>query len=117
MSLCRLMPSPVPPMPAERDLLVQRLVEPEVGDPAAAVLFGDGHAQEAALAGRGEHLARADAGALPLDEVRDDFLLGEGSKGFGEGDMVVVVVLAIHGVRSSNKGPERESGDRAPVRC
>ena len=52
------------------DLLVHRLVEPEVIDAAAAVLLGDGHAEEAALAGFGEHLARGDAVAFPAQVVR-----------------------------------------------
>ena len=59
MSLCRLMPETGAADAGAGDLLVEHLVEPEVVDATAAVLLGDGHAEEAACAGLGEHLARA----------------------------------------------------------
>ncbi len=127
MSLCRLSPSPVPLMPAARDLLVQDLVEPEVVDPAAAVLLRHGHAEEAAAAGLGEDLARADAGPLPVEEVRHDLLLGERAERLAEGEVVVVVVLAVHVRKFYQRSPDtvcpwqmkwsRSSADPGSTHC
>ena len=88
-----------------RDLLVQDLVEAEVRHPAAAVLLGHRHAEEAAASGLLEDLARRDARLLPVEVVGDQRLVGEGPERVGEGEMVVVVVLAIHAADSRPSRP------------
>ena len=76
-----------------RQLLGEHDVEPEVAGPAAAVRLGDRHPEEAVLSGGGEHLARHDAGRLPVGVVRHHLLRDE--RGDGTAERLVVVVEQI----------------------
>jgi hypothetical protein len=79
-SLCRLSPRPDALTPARWTSSLHHVVEPEVTDPRPAVPFRQRDAEEPFAAGDPEQLVRHDAGPLPLEVVRDDLLVEEGTE-------------------------------------
>ena len=87
-----------PTLPAcgRHEPLDQDLVVAEVLDADAAELLGCGEAEQPDRARGREDLAGCDAGVLPGVDVGGDLLGGEVGGQLAEGEVVVVVVHALH---------------------